>query len=103
MHNAVILPLSHPKQIQMSSKEEAELALKSPVPVCNNRFIKVYWARHDPKDEVTLTSAAEFLEKEQERNTYRSADAEDAESKSSSTNIDPEAVKVCMDILLFLN
>lgn len=35
--------------VQYATEEEAKKAFHSPIPVCNNRFIEVKWARYDAK------------------------------------------------------
>lgn len=77
--------------VQMSTKEEAEIALKSAKSVCNNRFIKVYWAKFDPKEDVTLTSAAELLKDENEKNIYRSGASSSSSSSTTTAGDDNTA------------
>ncbi|DBA05054.1 TPA: hypothetical protein N0F65_000742 [Lagenidium giganteum] len=36
--------------VQYATEEEAKKAFHSPIPVCNNRFIEVKWAKYDAKD-----------------------------------------------------
>ncbi|TMW58372.1 hypothetical protein Poli38472_009931 [Pythium oligandrum] len=36
--------------VQYTTEEEAKKAFHSPIPVCNNRFIEVKWAKYDAKD-----------------------------------------------------
>ncbi|KAJ0412303.1 hypothetical protein ATCC90586_009493 [Pythium insidiosum] len=36
--------------VQYATEEEAKKAFHSPIPVCNNRFIEVKWAKYDARD-----------------------------------------------------
>lgn len=45
--------------VQYASEEEAKKAFHSPIPVCNNRFIEVKWAKYDAKDPHGAPSVAE--------------------------------------------
>ncbi|TYZ62843.1 hypothetical protein PybrP1_005514 [[Pythium] brassicae (nom. inval.)] len=45
--------------VQYATEEEAKKAFHSPIPVCNNRFIEVKWAKYDAKDPHGAPSVAE--------------------------------------------
>lgn len=45
--------------VQYATEDEAKKAFHSPIPVCNNRFIEVKWAKYDPKDPEGAPSIAE--------------------------------------------
>lgn len=45
--------------VQYATEDEAKKAYHSPIPVCNNRFIEVKWAKYDPKDPEGAPSIAE--------------------------------------------
>lgn len=45
--------------VQYATEEEAKKAFHSPIPVCNNRFIEVKWAKYDAKDPQGAPSVAE--------------------------------------------
>ncbi|GMF14163.1 unnamed protein product [Phytophthora lilii] len=51
--------------VQYATEEEAKKAFHSPLPVCNNRFISVKWARHDAQSpEEAATDQPEGASKE---------------------------------------
>lgn len=45
--------------VQYATEDEAKKAFHSPIPVCNNRFIEVKWAKYDAKDPQGAPSIAE--------------------------------------------
>jgi RNA-binding protein 26 len=45
--------------VQYATEEEAKKAFHSPIPVCNNRFIEVKWAKYDPQDPLGAPSMTE--------------------------------------------
>ncbi|GMF20006.1 unnamed protein product [Phytophthora fragariaefolia] len=50
--------------VQYATEEEAKKAFHSPLPVCNNRFISVKWARHDAQSPEEVADQSEGTAKE---------------------------------------
>lgn len=57
--NVQMRPAHKCAYVQYASEEEAKKAFHSPIPVCNNRFIEVKWARFDAKGPDGAPPAAE--------------------------------------------
>ncbi|KAF1789885.1 Nucleotide-binding alpha-beta plait domain [Phytophthora cactorum] len=50
--------------VQYATEEEAKKAFHSPLPVCNNRFISVKWAKHDAQSPEEAADQSEGASKE---------------------------------------
>lgn len=76
--------------VQYATEEEAKKAFHSPIPVCNNRFIEVKWARYDAKDPQGAPTVAEQSaeSKEGEDNTV-SSDAKTPTGASADSTATP--------------
>ncbi|KAG2532099.1 hypothetical protein BBO99_00000511 [Phytophthora kernoviae] len=63
--------------VQYATEEEAKKAFHSPLPVCNNRFISVKWAKHDAQgpEEAVDQSEADAKERSGENGAANSNDA----------------------------
>ncbi|KAI9912909.1 hypothetical protein PsorP6_006052 [Peronosclerospora sorghi] len=55
--------------VQYATEEEAKKAFHSPLPVCNNRFISVKWAKHDAQslESITATDGSDGAHKGETR------------------------------------
>ncbi|KUF96649.1 Myosin protein [Phytophthora nicotianae] len=80
--------------IQYATEEEAKKAFHSPLPVCNNRFISVKWAKHDaqnPEEAADqLENASAEAVGEDEASTGGEAAEKNVEAEGESAESLPE-------------
>ncbi|KAL3658453.1 hypothetical protein V7S43_016586 [Phytophthora oleae] len=69
--------------VQYATEEEAKKAFHSPLPVCNNRFISVKWAKHDAQSPEE--AAADQLEGASKEENGEDGAGEDAEKNAEGT------------------
>ncbi|CAH0522353.1 unnamed protein product [Peronospora belbahrii] len=76
--NVQMRPTAKCAFVQYATEDEAKKAFHSPLPVCNNRFISVKWARHDahsPEETVAVDQSDAALEKTSAENGVSNKDA----------------------------
>ncbi|CAI5739573.1 unnamed protein product [Hyaloperonospora brassicae] len=85
--------------VQYATEDEAKKAFHSPLPVCNNRFISVKWAKHDTQSprEAAVVEQADDASKEMSgsngaaaRSVATMRDGDEAGSGEESTDAKPE-------------
>ncbi|GLE04671.1 hypothetical protein PINS_up013650 [Pythium insidiosum] len=64
--------------VQYATEDEAKKAFHSPIPVCNNRFIEVKWAKYDARDPQGAPS-------EKDENSTATASTDEASEESGAT------------------
>lgn len=86
MVNVQMRPNHKCAYVQYATEEEAKKAFHSPIPVCNNRFIEVKWAKYDAKDPQGAPPRAE-----QDAAESKASDEENAPKATTDDAVDPEA------------
>lgn len=77
--------------VQYASEEEAKKAFHSPIPVCNNRFIEVKWAKYDAKDPQGAPSIAEQSAEEAKDGESAATSAAAGTSSASASSVAAES------------
>ncbi|KAE9009256.1 hypothetical protein PF002_g6366 [Phytophthora fragariae] len=80
--------------IQYATEEEAKKAFHSPLPVCNNRFISVKWARHDAQGPEEAPDQSEAASKEASGEDGAPATGDAAEKSADGATAEGESAAV---------
>lgn len=76
--------------VQYATEEEAKKAFHSPLPVCNNRFISVKWARHDAQAPEEAADQAEADGKDASAENGAAGSSDGADKKAEDGAADSE-------------
>ncbi|KAG6615739.1 putative RNA-binding protein [Phytophthora cinnamomi] len=77
--------------VQYATEEEAKKAFHSPLPVCNNRFISVKWARHDAQGPEEAADQSEGASKEASGEDGAPANGNAAEKSADGASTEAES------------